>query len=196
MPMADASDMHSRRPSPAQNLAGRAPQMSADLVAPSRTESVPAIRTQVSSLLQKWGVRTEIRDDAGLLVSELVTNAVLHTHGHQITVQVTYGEGQVRCLVRDDDPTLPDRPCIPEYHEEAGRGLLLVQAIAARWGSHLVPDPEQGKKVVWFELDDAMPGAALPRRERHQVASNVRVSVAEPVDPVLLRRVLVGLRHR
>jgi anti-sigma regulatory factor (Ser/Thr protein kinase) len=85
--------------------------------------------------------------DAELLVSELVTNAVLHARSEtEVTIE---REGStVRVSVHD---TSSARPRLRELGPESvtGRGLLLVDRIAHRWGFDAEPDG----KSVWFEID-------------------------------------------
>jgi anti-sigma regulatory factor (Ser/Thr protein kinase) len=85
-----------------------------------------------------------------LLVSELVTNAVLHALS-EIELSVVVHGDTVRIEVVDHSPVLPARK---NYSEEAGtgRGLLLVEAMASAWGSEL----REGGKVVWFEVVPAV----------------------------------------
>lgn len=110
---------------------------------------VPWARSQVRSRLVDWSLGG-LTDSAELLVSELVTNAMLHGAG-RVGLRLILGRrsGQItfRCEVSDDGPELP---YIREAEEadESGRGLLLVSRMADRWGSDLT---ETGK-VVWFEL--------------------------------------------
>jgi DNA-binding NarL/FixJ family response regulator len=85
-----------------------------------------------------------------LLVSELVTNAVVHANSAP-RIEVDVGRERIRVAVFDDDPTLPaTRP--PDEERPGGRGLHLVQRIAERWAA----EPHGTGKVVWFEL--ARPG--------------------------------------
>lgn len=92
-----------------------------------------------------------------LLVSELVTNAVVHALGEpEIGVQLS--ERAIRVEVADDTPALPHRRT-PDALRPGGRGLLLLDRVASRWGV----DPRPGGKVVWFELDRGAGGAAPPR---------------------------------
>ena len=82
-----------------------------------------------------------------LLVSELVTNAVVHAASAP-RIEVHLGRESVRVAVRDDDPVLPAQR-VPDAERPGGRGLHLVERIANRWGA----DPSDGGKVVWFEID-------------------------------------------
>lgn len=84
---------------------------------------------------------------ATLLVSELVANAVLHS-GTPLEVVVRTDDDRVRVEVHDGNPQLPVRKRYSNM-SGTGRGLMLVERMAAGWGSH----PTAGGKVVWFELD-------------------------------------------
>jgi anti-sigma regulatory factor (Ser/Thr protein kinase) len=88
----------------------------------------------------------DVVDVAELLVSELVTNALLHA-GTDVRLRVIPDVERVRIEVADRSP-------IPVVLRRArgtattGRGLALVDALAAHWGSRIEPDG----KIVWFEL--------------------------------------------
>jgi anti-sigma regulatory factor (Ser/Thr protein kinase) len=84
---------------------------------------------------------------AVLLVSELVANAVLHT-GTSIDVVVKPAVDRVRIEVHDGSAQLPVRKHYSDM-SGTGRGLVLVERMAADWGSERTADG----KVVWFELD-------------------------------------------
>lgn len=83
-----------------------------------------------------------------LLVSELASNAVLHA-GTPFTVRVTVGADALRVEVRDHSPDAPRVRTAPTSSVD-GRGLSIVDALAARWG--VAPRPEGGGKSVWAEL--------------------------------------------
>jgi PAS domain S-box-containing protein len=89
---------------------------------------------------------TSVADTAALLVSEVVTNAVLHA-GTAIRVKIRVEETSVRVEVRDGSVALPSRR---HYDERAvtGRGLELVDLLATTWGT----EQESNGKVVWFEV--------------------------------------------
>jgi len=83
-----------------------------------------------------------------LLVSEVVTNAVLYGVGESIEVDVRCDHGRLRVEVGDPNPSLPIRRR-PGPGSTSGRGLELVDVLALAWGA----DPlERGGKVVWFEV--------------------------------------------
>lgn len=89
-----------------------------------------------------------VLDEAELLVSELVTNAVLHG-APPITVRVECDNSHnLRVAVTDRNP----EPAVPREagpQDESGRGIRLVDVISDRWGVRARPD--EGKDV-WFEL--------------------------------------------
>lgn len=114
-------------------------------------ESARAARRLVSDVLTEIG-KPDLADAATLLVSELVTNAILHART-SIEVEVEAAARGVRVGVHDRSPQQPSRR---DYGRQAttGRGLEMVDLIAARHGI-LVHD--DGSKTVWFELGDAQP---------------------------------------
>jgi anti-sigma regulatory factor (Ser/Thr protein kinase) len=85
-------------------------------------------------------------EDVTLVVSELVTNAVVHGDG-DITLDVVVGPGKVHVEVEDLAPTLPGRLDVG-VEAESGRGLLLVSRVAKQWG---VRRAHRGK-VVWADV--------------------------------------------
>jgi anti-sigma regulatory factor (Ser/Thr protein kinase) len=86
-------------------------------------------------------------DDARLLTSELVSNALRHTTTGSITVSIDCDEDDIRVGVTDESSALPRRRCPPGA--ENGRGLYLLDALATAWGSE-----QRGRegKTVWFRL--------------------------------------------
>jgi anti-sigma regulatory factor (Ser/Thr protein kinase) len=117
---------------------------------PPDPTSAGAARRFVTTALQDLG-EAELVELAELLVSELVTNAVLHA-GTAITLEVRKTGDGVRVGVIDASRRgLRQR----DYSEVAttGRGLTLVEALASSWGA----EPSASGKTVWFELrDEAM----------------------------------------
>ncbi|MFF7897862.1 ATP-binding protein [Streptomyces sp. NPDC007920] len=99
--------------------------------------------------LTGWSVCEDTCDAAALVVSELVTNAIVHTASTQIVCELHDGDERVRIAVRDEGcaPGEP-QPSPRQPEEEHGRGLLLVDAMCLAWGAQ-----EQGTGlVVWAEL--------------------------------------------
>jgi anti-sigma regulatory factor (Ser/Thr protein kinase) len=96
---------------------------------------------------------TEARDQVSLLVSEAVTNALLHSSSgrDQGTFEVTYAlsGGRIRVEVHDGGAPVAPRRRVHVVDSMTGRGLDLFDALADRWGFR---GDERGR-VVWFELD-------------------------------------------
>ncbi|MET1001268.1 MAG: ATP-binding protein [Acidimicrobiia bacterium] len=128
---------------------------------PADTSAASAARRFVRDALSGAGLRDEAVSDVELLVSELVTNAVIHARSAS-RVTIDYDGSRVRVTVADESPARPellDRGA----HSVTGRGLLLVQQIAHRWGVDIPGEP--AAKRVWFELDVA-PATWVARRSR------------------------------
>jgi anti-sigma regulatory factor (Ser/Thr protein kinase) len=89
-------------------------------------------------------------DEALLLISELVTNSVLHGRP-QITLAIECDGSGVRVRVRDGAAG-PPRPHRSSDDEERGRGLRLVELIADSWGVESVEDEHGCGKAVWFAI--------------------------------------------
>jgi anti-sigma regulatory factor (Ser/Thr protein kinase) len=122
-----------------------------------------AARDLVSRALVDWRLSQQI-PDACLVVSELVTNAMIHA-GTDIDVTLAEHRRSVRVAVRDHSPALP-----VERHgrsDEHGRGLGIVAELASSWG--VLPHADGGK-VVWAVFD----AAARPER----VTSRRRLALA------------------
>lgn len=97
------------------------------------------------------GVPAGLTDDALLLVSELVTNAVRHGQP-DIFLTIRPHPPGIGVAVRDHGPELPTPSVeMPEPTAPRGRGLRIVDALSSDWGIELV-DPPPGK-IVWFELE-------------------------------------------
>ncbi|MCX5051454.1 MULTISPECIES: SpoIIE family protein phosphatase [unclassified Streptomyces] len=114
--------------------------------------SVATARSFVRDTLQGWGF-ADIVDDAVVLTSELVTNAVVHA-GTSADVLCLRSDEGVRIEVAD---RYPEREIPLQGHpvnmgspdREGGRGLQLCAALAGRWGVDYTPTQKQ----VWFHLD-------------------------------------------
>jgi anti-sigma regulatory factor (Ser/Thr protein kinase) len=113
-------------------------------VLPDELASCGKARRLVATTLLNWQVPG---DDAVLVVSELVGNALAHGKG-PVGLRVAYDGSLVRIEVRDTSSVLPYRRSVREK-EVAGRGLLIVGELAADWGVVIGP---AGCKTVWAEL--------------------------------------------
>ena len=116
-----------------------------DLDLPAEPASVRQARRFVDRALADVGAGS-LAEVAGLLVSELVTNAVIHAGG-VIRVRLSAADEVVRVGVQDTSTQRPT-PRLASSNEGTGRGLALVADLAQRWG---VDDTPDGKEV-WFEL--------------------------------------------
>lgn len=114
---------------------------------PPDPQSVAAARRFVSHVLAACGCEGS-EDIAVLLVSELVTNAIRHAGGSRCDLTLHLSDGVLRVEVRDESPRPPARRA-PGPDDTSGRGLVLIDSLAAQWGTQ--PGPGRGK-VVWFEL--------------------------------------------
>jgi anti-sigma regulatory factor (Ser/Thr protein kinase) len=117
-------------------------------------------------------VETDV-ERAALLVSELVTNAVLHA-GTELEVAVEVRPRLVQVSVRDGSRA---QPTLRRYDRYAatGRGLHLLETLADRWGV----DAEDEQKRVWFEIAREPPTAADRRRAAESAAPR-RAARGEP----------------
>jgi len=113
---------------------------------PPEPASARACRRFLVATLEGWEA-DQFADEAVLLLSELVTNAVVHA-GTEIQVTITLERDVLRVEVRDDNPRIP-RVKHFSMLSGTGRGLALVAGTASSWD--VEPLPEGGKKV-WFEL--------------------------------------------
>ncbi|MFG2532283.1 SpoIIE family protein phosphatase [Streptomyces sp. NPDC048516] len=145
--------------------------------------SVATARAFVRDTLQGWGC-ADIVDDAVVLTSELVTNAVVHA-GTAADVLCLRNEDGVRISVADryperEIPLQNAGQVVVHPDREGGRGLLLCGALATRWGVEYTA----AQKHVWFQLD-------LPERP----AGTRSAGPALPVDalPVAETRVRVAV---
>lgn len=120
-----------------------------ELTLPAAHESVPRARAFVRTLVGAHGVADVVRDDAEILVSELVTNAVRHAAipDTPLRLVVLRAGDRLRIEVHDPSPAAPS-PRRIDLLEETGRGWFLVAAIADRHGTDLT----FSGKAVWCEL--------------------------------------------
>jgi len=120
------------------------------LVLQHELASAAVARQHVTEMLRRQGVSPDRCDDAALVVSELVGNALRHGRplvdgtltvswtlsGHRLRVEVTDGGGRTRPELR--------RPAYPET-AVSGRGLAIIDAVTEAWGTHT----DRGRTTVW-----------------------------------------------
>ncbi|MEW1697447.1 ATP-binding protein [Streptomyces sp. NPDC091278] len=135
------------------------PQQQADTVRrfafelPALTASVARARRLAEERLILWGCGPGIRDTVALVVSELITNAVVHTASGRVICELREGEETLRIAVRDEGG--PAGPRIRDCGEdERGRGLLIVDALCTAWGAERTGHGTA--QVVWAELAHGM----------------------------------------
>ncbi|MFI0407418.1 ATP-binding protein [Actinomadura sp. 3N508] len=125
------------------------------------TKAAPGMARQLTQTrLYMWGYE-HISDDAFLIASELLTNAVAATPGKEIRYQCSRDAAGVLIAVWDSSPDVPQPRPVPEmtidtldvseegWDDNGGRGLPIVAALAVEYGH--TPDPSSGK-WVWARL--------------------------------------------
>jgi GAF domain-containing protein/anti-sigma regulatory factor (Ser/Thr protein kinase) len=112
---------------------------------PAHPESAAAARAALRGLLHEAQLDAEA---AELLVSELVGNAVRHAQPSDVLLRGRLTDGLLRVEVQDRSSHLPSVGPPPPWESETGRGLLLVETLAERWGAQALP----AGKHLWFEL--------------------------------------------
>lgn len=122
-----------------------APSRQATLEVTAAPQSARAARRFVQAQLDEWGLSVD-DDGVVLMVSELVTNAGLHANSAATVRLVDQGD----CLRIEvtDASTTPVQVRSHRTGAETGRGLRIVDALAARWGVDAAADG----KTVWFEV--------------------------------------------
>ena len=171
--------------------------------------AVPSARLHARFVLREWGFPA-IAPDCELIVSELVTNAV--THGARVVtaadlppvrLRLTGRARGIQIEVWDASDEMPQMHCDPLSEEPGGRGLVLVAAIASRWGAYRTAGGRQvrvrGARHVISPPSPPGPGhhpisqphvthMPLTREEPHPVTTTTDDAAARHVlasDPLL-----------
>jgi anti-sigma regulatory factor (Ser/Thr protein kinase) len=113
----------------------------------------PDAPRQARGVLAKWygdSLGVEELDAGERLVSELVTNAVVHGRG-RISLSADLDDDRLRVEVRDGGSGLEAAARGTTFHELRGHGLTIVEAVSSRWGIH------EGTTHVWAEIELAGP---------------------------------------
>ncbi|HET9769759.1 MAG TPA: response regulator, partial [Acidimicrobiia bacterium] len=125
---------------------GRKGRQSATLEVGPAVSDVGLARRFLVTHCERWGC-TDVLEDAQLVVSELVTNALLHA-GSRCELAMAFRNGWLRIEIRDPGSGGPEVQAA-DSESEHGRGLLLVSAMTNAWGMEPL---EPTGKVVWAEL--------------------------------------------
>ncbi|MCQ8773724.1 ATP-binding SpoIIE family protein phosphatase [Streptomyces telluris] len=118
-------------------------------IAQAEPERIAEARQQVRDLMHDWPDGDQV-DSAVLMVSEMVTNVLVHTDGDAVLIARITGDRGARCVrvdVSDSSDELPHRRH-PGEMASSGRGLVLMELLAGAWGV----DPRGEGKNIWFEL--------------------------------------------
>ncbi|MGW2636096.1 ATP-binding protein [Streptomyces sp. NPDC001348] len=133
--------------------------------------------------LDGWAVCADTCDTAALVISELVTNAIVHTASSRVVCELHCHDDTVRIAVHDEGcaPGEP-HPSPQRPDEEHGRGLLLVDALCRAWGAQ-----QRGPGLtVWAELprqaDASQDDASDPEEARGDLGWGTRSKPAAPHD--------------
>ncbi|GAA3222826.1 ATP-binding protein [Nonomuraea helvata] len=114
---------------------------------PAAPETASVARRLVREALATWNL-SGLADDMAVVVSEVVTNAVVHAKS-AMTLSLHRQGRSVRGEVADHSPVWPT-PLPAGPNEEHGRGLAIVTAYSERWGV----DPAPDGKIVWFVCEE------------------------------------------
>ncbi|MFD4510359.1 SpoIIE family protein phosphatase [Streptomyces sp. NPDC058457] len=128
-------------------MAGRRSRDTATWHLPARDDTPARARSLTAPLLRRWHIGEQVRDNALLVISELVTNAVRFGTG-PVTVRLVRAGSRLTCEVGDTGNGRP-RPHQGDLLEDTGRGLHVVHKLTTRWG---VRWTDTGK-AVWAELE-------------------------------------------
>jgi serine phosphatase RsbU (regulator of sigma subunit) len=123
-------------------------------VAQAEPDRVAGTRHQLQNLLYDWQSEDQV-DGAVLMLSEMLTNVLVHTDGDALVAVEISGESGHRLLrveVADASDELPHRRR-PGELASSGRGLVLMEMLAGAWGV----DPRGKGKSIWFEMRENAP---------------------------------------
>ncbi|WP_063734528.1 ATP-binding SpoIIE family protein phosphatase [Streptomyces sp. RTd22] len=134
---------------------GSAPvRRTAITLAQAEPERIAGARRQLRDMLHDWADPDQV-ESAVLLLSEMVTNVLVHTDGDALLVAEVSGRRGSRRLrldVADGSDELPHRRR-PGELASSGRGLMLMEMLADAWGV----DPRGDGKCIWYELHERPP---------------------------------------
>jgi len=114
---------------------------------PRAPECSARLRSMLWTTFACWDCDADQLDDAALVLSELVGNAVRHAEGDTLRVRLRRTADVLRIAVQDGSAALP-APRQASLEDESGRGMLIIEALSRRWGCEPLPDG----KIVWAEV--------------------------------------------
>nr|WSY52311.1 ATP-binding protein [Streptomyces sp. NBC_00886] len=122
--------------------------------------SARVARHYVRDTARSWGLPPGAADDLESIAAELVANALEHSESRSITVTCVFADDTATVGVTDDGDghvsVAPGSPRLPGPEQEHGRGLLITDALASRWGTQQCGNG----LTVWAEVRvDAFRGA-------------------------------------
>ncbi|MEU6160461.1 ATP-binding protein [Streptomyces sp. NPDC047130] len=116
---------------------------------PAHPSAPSRARRLVRAGLTGWRVADDTYDSTLLVISELVTNAVIHTGGRSVVCEVRAVPGALRVTVCDEGCAAEEiQVRAPDLEREHGRGLLLVDALCRAWGAWR----QDAGLLVWAEV--------------------------------------------
>lgn len=129
-------------------------QPAAGLTIPAAPEAIKIARSFTRDTLRSWDM-TGLADDAQLVVSELVTNALMHTRDSDlpgprpvIGLRLMAQPPWLLCMVTDPSQQIP-LPRQADPDDCSGRGLQVIESCSSRWGWNLL---DESGKIVWALL--------------------------------------------
>ncbi|MEU3958347.1 SpoIIE family protein phosphatase [Streptomyces buecherae] len=163
---------------PSPEAAGPRRRRAAITVAQAQPEQISQARLQLRQMLHDWASDDQV-DSAVLLLSEMVTNVLMHTDDDALVIAEISGEPGARRLrldVADASDELPHRRH-PGELASSGRGLLLMEMLAGSWGV----DPRGEGKCIWVELHEPAAGPTTPAA--HATRAATTTPARTPTDP-------------
>ena len=138
-----------------------------ELSVPSDLSALADVRRSFDA----FGLPPGVREDAQLLVTELVSNSIRHAElraGERIRIWAGWSGRRLKVIVRDRDDGQRSQPMgiagsiRPDPGAESGWGLFIVNQLATRWGAI-----HDGGPGYWFELDASPPASRDQNGDRN-----------------------------
>jgi CheY-like chemotaxis protein len=141
------------------------------------TADVALARGFLVAHCERWGC-VDLLDDAQLVVTELVTNALVHGGSH-CDLAIVYRDRWLRIEIQDFGSGGPDLQAV-DVESEGGRGLLIVSAMTESWG--VQPLPAEGK-VIWAELRSTIRPPETASRGAAALGETTPPTIPPDADP-------------